>query len=385
MSSYRDDTQETAVASSETWLGLSTVTEEICRVAATAIFGLGVVHADVARASDEVVDVAHHVVTESATVGEEWSGRLHGLSVTGESAVVSESWRPAFLVVHEETARAADEVVDRYGWVVSDSASVSDEVFGHRTVSTLVHDTARASGYAPFVASDSPSDTAIASDMMFDMLAASDTVSETLSGSDEVVGRHTSWSVESDEIAWVSDGYSDHLAASDIVEDVSLAGDSIPVGSQSDGQAWTANTETWAMSRYFPYGFRRIAVINGALYGEGEDGLYALSGGTEIVSGEIVTGDIDIGGGSLARPIGAYFEFSMDGTMEMEVSTAQSGARESYTYTMPSEQAEGLTNGRIRFGRGLRGRHFRFALRVSGSRAHVNDMRLDVTQTRRRV
>ena len=35
------------------------------------------------------------------------------------------------------------------------------------------------------------------------------------------------------------------------------------------GYAWTANVDTWAMSRYQDYGFSELVVIDGVLYGVG--------------------------------------------------------------------------------------------------------------------
>jgi hypothetical protein len=37
------------------------------------------------------------------------------------------------------------------------------------------------------------------------------------------------------------------------------------------------------------------------------------------------------------------------------------------------------------FGRGLRGRHFAFELRVSGLNAYINELSVTSTQTKRRV
>lgn len=52
------------------------------------------------------------------------------------------------------------------------------------------------------------------------------------------------------------------------------------------------------MSRYAPYTFRSLAVIDGQLYGIAEDGVYALDGDSQPVAGRIATGKLDIGQGA---------------------------------------------------------------------------------------
>ena len=49
--------------------------------------------------------------------------------------------------------------------------------------------------------------------------------------------------------------------------------------------AWTANVDTWAMSRYQDYGFSELVVINGVLYGVAEDGVYRLDAKEHIEGG----------------------------------------------------------------------------------------------------
>lgn len=115
------------------------------------------------------------------------------------------------------------------------------------------------------------------------------------------------------------------------------------------------------------------------------DGVYALDGGAETISGRIQTGKLDIGQGGLVHPLAAYLEYELDGTAEMDVTTTQSGQAETYTYALPAEAAGELTNGRFVFGRGLRGRHFSFALRITGTHGYINDLSVNSAPTKRRV
>lgn len=110
------------------------------------------------------------------------------------------------------------------------------------------------------------------------------------------------------------------------------------------------------------------------------------SHGLEYINSKIVTGKVDIGGGILAHPVGAYMEYELsDATSEMIVSTTQAGVSQSYGYKLIDGKSDELTNGRFIFGRGLRGRHFKFELRLSGVSGHIHDLRIDATATKRRI
>lgn len=153
------------------------------------------------------------------------------------------------------------------------------------------------------------------------------------------------------------------------------------------GYAWTANVDTWAMSRYQDYGFSELAVINGVLYGVAEDGVYQLNA-KEHIEGRLVTGQLDLGQGQLVHPLGAYLEYELSGNsrnLEIGVSATQSGSKQTYYYLLPTEKSDHLTNGRVLFGRGLRGRHFSFELKMSGEHGYINDLSIDVAATKRRV
>ena len=153
------------------------------------------------------------------------------------------------------------------------------------------------------------------------------------------------------------------------------------------GYAWTANVDTWAMSRYQDYGFSELVVIDGVLYGVGEDGVYRLDANA-FVDAKLTTGQLDLGQGGLVHPLGAYLEYELSGSsrkLEIGVSTTQSGAKQTYTYNLPAEPSNYLTNGRVLFGRGLRGRHFAFEIKISGEHGYINDLSIDMTATKRRV
>lgn len=91
---------------------------------------------------------------------------------------------------------------------------------------------------------------------------------------------------------------------------------------------------------------------------------------------------------SIVHPLGAYLEYELSGNtrkLEIGVSTTQSGTKQTYYYVLPTEKSDDLTNGRVLFGRGLRGRHFAFEIKISGEQGYINDLNIDLSATKRRV
>lgn len=385
MSNYRDDTQETAVAGSDTWLGLTTIAESVGRITATVLFGLGVLHTDQAAASDTVIDQATQIIVESATASDEFSGSLSASSLITEKGRLSERFTVAHGVLHQDQARVSDLVIERTGALVVDTARIADDAFGQRTGYSLVAEQARISDFSSQVIRDLTGDAVSVSVAVSDSLHAGELISDSVLVSGSALDEHRSGVSPVVELAAAASEISDRLKARDLVADLAVAEDSMPSHDVGAGLAWTASADNWAMSRYLPFGFSRVAVIDGIAYGEAEDGVYALSGGTEQIEGQIVTGKLDVGRGGLAHPIAAYLEYALSGTAEMDVTTTQAGTSQTYTYKLPPEQAGELTNGRFQFGRGLRGRHFSFALRMTGEHGHINDLSVQTAQTKRRV
>lgn len=384
MSNYRDDTQETAIASDGTWAGLTAIVEESARIAGTLAFGLMVMHADGATASDEVIDRAVGVIIEQAAASDAVLDARRSTSLTIERAAAGERWLEALRVVHDEYATAGDAVLDAVRVVTVEQAQAIDEVIATRRADSLVMESARATDWTARIASEMVIEGAVAGDWTGGQQRAMTLAQDSAALADETFGglRRASPALDSASIA---DSVIDHLAARDIVSDGAVVEDATWSNLPDVGQAWTANADTWAMSRYAPYHFGGLAVIDGVAYGTTSTGVYALNGDGETIMGGVTTGKLDLGQGGLVHPLAAYLEYALDGSAEMDVTTTQSGKAETYTYTLPAETADELTNGRFVFGRGLRGRHFSFALRMTGTRGHINDLSIHMVPTKRKV
>lgn len=384
MSNYRDDTQETAVASDFTWTGLGSIAEESARIVGTLAFGLMVMHASSAVAADQVIDSATGIIGEQAAATDTVLDIKRGQVLTIERAKPAERWTGVLRVVHADTATAGDAVMDAVRSVAIEQARIADEVIASRSVATLVTESARASDSTYQAATELVSDSAAAGDWSGGRLRAKVLALDTAMLADETFGgQQTADPVV--ERARIAATVTDHLAARDILVDGVTVEDRTWSNLPDAGQAWTANADTWAMSRYAPYSFAGLAVIDGVAYGMAADGVYALDGGAETISASMKTGKLDIGQGGLVHPLAAYLEYELDGAAEMDVTTTQSGQAETYTYALPAELAGELTNGRFVFGRGLRGRHFSFALRLTGTHGYINDLSVNTAPTKRRV
>ncbi len=383
MSSYRDDVQETAVAGSSVWLGLASVTEEIARASSALLFGLLVLHADAAVASDAVFDRPGGIVIEHATLRDQVIDARASLEVIAERAAAADQALGRLRVVHADGAQISDQVIERIGSLVVESAFASETVLAQRRVSSMVLEAARIADSAPSFSSTLVHEVAQAQDLTTGRVHAADLAVASAVAADEVVDARQSGAPVAD-VARIADEVVDRLHAVDLVRDSAMAEDQM-VGEPVHAQAWTANTDSWAMSRYDPVPFTALVVIDGALYGLADDGVFALDTPTTQAA-VLRTAPVDVGQGVLAHPLQAFLEYELEeGTASMEVTTTQSGEAQTYAYALQPEAAKRLTNGRFVFGRGLRGRHFTFALRLNAKRGHINDLSVNVAPTKRRV
>ncbi len=301
-----------------------------------------------------------------------------------DTAIASDSTFGGLRSVFEDVVRASDALFFGIAITLSSTAIASDEVVARRYVSTLVHDTAIASDTLLYSRADTLTDTATVSDTAQGKLYAHELITDTAMAIDSVIDTVIQRSIVTDT-AITTDTVIDTLHASYFWTDVVVAQDELISTGGYRGQTWTANTDTWAMSRYEPYNFSRLVVIDGVLFGEADDGIYRLDQEITPVTAIIKTAKIDLSGGPLTHPSSSYLEYELIGQASMTVHTTQKGMTQQYSYVLPNELADELTNGRFIFGRGLRGRHFSFELTMVGTHGYINDLSVDHVSTSRRV
>ena len=461
MSNYRDDNQDTAIASDRTFGGLRAIVEELLRVSDALLFGIAITVSSSALASDEVIDSSIQVLQDSALMSEHVTDIKVASQLHIDSAKANEQYRHGLLAVQSDSAIADNELLSgSTRLVTNDSAQVSDSTASQRIVTHLITDSARAKDSIAAIERDliidsmaiadsttdrlqavqlindsaGATDSAIGSiatlitdsafaygqpftqrtvkalsidnlsivdkllfnraELIDDSVAVSDrvtgkfcstgTITDTVIISDTVLDSMIQNAVIMDSIA-ITDEVIDTLNAVVLIIDGAVIEDTVINSGGAQGQAWTANVDSWAMSRYNPYNYNRLVVINGVLYGEADDGIYRLDQEVGAVTAIVKTGKMDLGRGQLTHPASVYLEYELNGGASMAVHSTQKGVEQQYTYMLPNELAGELTNGRFIFGRGLRGRHFAFELIMIGTHGYINDLSIEHMPTSRRV
>ena len=384
MSNYRDDSVDLAVASDSTWLGLNALVESIARIAAVLLVAVGVLHTDGAVAAEEVIDRRTHAIEDFAQAADEAPGRMRAAVLLADSARVTDSLSGARALLHEDSAQLGELVSHTIGAVLDDVATASDAVMAARTSRATSIDVARITDEAVHRMRESVADLATAGDASQGRMIGRGLTMDTATAADAVEDGRSAPAMLAIDDAHASSTVLDRLHAVDLVTDLALA-DAIMSGETAAGQAWTAHLDGWPMSRYEPYLFQQLAVIDGVPYGATDAGVFALDGGDGEIEASITTGRLDIGRGVLAHPIALYAQGELDGAAEVAVTTTQSGAPEQYDYPLQMRPGPETTTGRAVFGRGLRGVRFAFELRLAADRALFNDLRIEAMPTKRRM
>lgn len=297
------------------------------------------------------------------------SDSLHALSRSSdlieERLVLSDSTRDKLKTLIVETLGLGQEL-EQYNLVhsqVSDSFKIQDNVA--RIVRERVEESFRISD---------------------EFKKLSDTIElvvESLLFSDQVSGQRKVRSLSESSLSF-SESIEGVKQASSSVTELLFLDDEYQDDQEIIG-AWTTTADGWNMSRYYDYPYEQLIVIDGRLYGVTDTGIEELKHGAQSITAKIKTAKLDLGDGGLVHPDSMILEYSLDGQLSVDVGTTQTGYQQTFNYTLKKEPSEYLTNGRVVFGRGLRGRHFEFAVNIEGSTAYINDMVVNITKTKRRI
>ena len=446
MTLYRDDIQET-IAYSNNMIGKSkAVTEELIRIKEDSLYRLAVLSGDIVSITDELVDSAIFPVKDEINVTDRFTGRKRHVDLIMDQIIVSDGFKNRLraksliqdnisststqkdkqrninverLLITENlntkkyslsklnealkikenfkaTARFKDSITDNLDILDASLKSklraftkenvIYQENYRLKKISrSAITETLKAQDSCVTRYSDFIEDHITYLEQYTQRIKAKQRVIDTIN-INELLKQQRKSQEKINEKLMTFDFNQGKNIAKQLVNELVFIEDDYSKEKQY-GYAWTANVDTWAMSRYQDYGFSELAVINGVLYGVAEDGVHQLDA-KELIEAKLVTGQLDLGQGQLVHPLGAYLEYELSGNtrkLEIGVSTTQSGTKQTYYYLLPTEKADYLTNGRVLFGRGLRGRHFAFEIKISGEHGYINDLNIDVSATKRRV
>lgn len=130
------------------------------------------------------------------------------------------------------------------------------------------------------------------------------------------------------------------------------------------GQAWTVPTDTFAMSRFNPYPYSCIAVVNGTLLAVGDAGISQVGLGGEAVAATLTSGLTNFGSMQQKRPRDVWIDYiGKQPTISFE-----NGDGQTNTYAVSnSSTALKPTTSRAKLGRGLKSCHWRITLMTDGT------------------
>lgn len=185
------------------------------------------------------------------------------------------------------------------------------------------------------------------------------------------------------DLMHVGDGGTLVARASFLAADAFVAEDQAILPLQ--GAAWTANTDTWAASRYADWPITSLTAIDGALFGAGPGGLYALDGDSDdglAINASVLT-DQRPGGPEASLRHGGYLYAAMRsaGQMGARVLAWPKGAPASYTYVFEDRRNDAIGPMRMKYGRGIKSLMWQFEIsnkegadfRIAGGLAWVTD------------
>jgi hypothetical protein len=181
------------------------------------------------------------------------------------------------------------------------------------------------------------------------------------------------------EVAVLNDSYADVVSGVETVRDSAVLNDhatnisttrivvrergfiSDAVTLINQGEVWTANVKTWAMSRYenLP-----LESFNDS-YALGEDGIFAPSG--MYADGRFTTGITRLGDSIKKTVSNLYFYGERETPLEVEVTADVRGLRQTYSYTQMARSADDSRMVRCDLGKGFSSTNYQFTVSGSGA------------------
>lgn len=283
----------------------------------------------------------------------------------------------------EESLVLSDSRRDKLKTLIVETLGLGQELEQHNLVYSQVSESFKLHDHAVRIVSDTVEDTIRFADEFKKLSDTVELVIESLVFSDQVSGQRMVRSLAESSLSF-SESIEGTKRASSSVSELLFLDDEYHDGREIIG-AWTTTADGWNMSRYYDYPYEQLIVIGDKLYGVTSNGIEELKQGAAVVAAQIKTAKLDLGNGGLVHPESMILEYSMEGQLSVDVGTTQTGYQQTFNYVLKKEPSDYLTNGRVVFGRGLRGRHFEFAVNIEGSTAYINDMVVNITKTKRRI
>ena len=384
MSSYRDDMNDTLRLQGDAVSKLHGLGESTLRLRDGVVHRLQTLTEDGVALSGVFTDRATAVQGDGVALGDVVFGGVTRRSTVTEKLRLGDAIIIRGKSLVDDSIALADGTTHAVKARTTDAATFSDQVFGQRRVVQLVVDGIRLGDAAPRIARELVTEAFVVGEAYSGKLHATDFFFDSLALAAEDDTTTTTDSLLVERLRLGDEVWGTLHARNTVTDGLALWDEVLQTGDY--GQAWTASTQSWAMSRFAPFTFTSLAVIDGVLYGCNSRGVFALDGDTETMTAELRTGAMDMTGGVLAHPLEAHIEYELRGTATFDVTTTQAGTPATYSYPLNARPtADAMTNARAVFGRGLRGRHFAYTLRLTGQQAYINDWSVLVAPSKRSI
>lgn len=357
----------------------------------------------VAIAGEQMYAVESDQLNESALVTEviypDTYTKLH------DTATVTEAMNLDWTTLLDDSkGRVTEQIVQLVTVILNESATATNSM--ETAVNTSLHETAYASealeasatteetlvGSATAEGTATPYyfaelvGTATAAEVITDVLTQNDLLVGTLTGTEALVTTLVANETLSDT-ATATDAQD--FAGSVYAEllESTIDANGYPWAKDFTALAWVMNTETQGLTSYDNFQFTSLAQLKGAVYGTTSDGIYLLSGDDDEgrnVDSTLKTGFLDFNREQTKRVSDVYVGYT-GGQLECTVETYD-GPQEEYTYILEEREANAPRNNRMKVGRGLSSRYWRFKFEnVQGADFQIYDTAAQVAQSKRRL
>lgn len=283
-----------------------------------------------------------------------------------------------------EAVNATNVVTTAVTTLIEGNATVSDTVLPGATYFQQVTGTVRATDWAFTGQQELATGSATVTDELVHLVSSTESIAE----SANVVDSTTNWVVATESV------YGTATATEALSFEGSVYNNTVIASAQASDWiwskdfgaiAWVLNTKTGGLWNYDNFGFTSLAFHAGSLYATSPEGLFLLDAEDDdgrTISSVSKTGFLDFGTEEKKRISDIYVGYT-GGDLECDVETYDSL---SYTYEMEQRDADAPHNSRIKPGRGLSSRYWRFTLRnIGGADFQIQDVAVNIAKSNRRV
>ncbi|WP_052417804.1 hypothetical protein [Acinetobacter junii] len=364
------------------------ILNERLKINATATMLLREVVNDAVVITDQVHNKAKYFTLEQLQINDSLETQLTAFNLISEKSKASDgvSSRKIVKEVIEEGVLAQDASIENLLSLIAETIQVTDLDLSRSRIKRDLTDKLKVSDSSPIKLHDIVADSLFINDQVKAVLTFKDLIADQLEIIDQAfdVPRSNQWIEDQVTIGDASSGFK--IAKGQITDTVFI--DDEPLDKVKTAIAWSSGTDGWNMSCYTDFDYEQLSVINGELYGVTKNGIECLRYGQSEVTAKMETAKLDLGAGNLVHPLEMFLEYSLSGenkSLTVDVGTTQTGSYAQYRYSLAKENSDELTNGRVLFGRGLRGRHFNFTLNLVGHAGYINDIDVNIAKTKRRI